>query len=292
MRTISILTTLGLTLALGTALAAEPLANRVAPPAPSAIALFESAGMRDVRAHVLTPRERLRVEAALAALPAPHRKMLESRLRHLSFVDGIPGHGTGLTAPVDGTDQFDITFRADLIDESLSSFLTTKERRLFVADGSGHSIVVEGTGTDALTYVLLHEATHVIDIAMGLAKHLDGPFLAGIWVARRELAPHLASSAAATTTFRGGRPIPVGQAVTIYDALAETPFVSLYATTTAQEDLAELVAWDAVQRRFGGTLVISILDVDGTLLKRYEPLGFPGVKARMARVDELLGQVK
>jgi hypothetical protein len=71
MRTMSILATLGLTFALGTAQATEPLVDRVAPPAQGAIALFESAGLRDVRAHLLTPRERLRVEAALSP---PHKK--------------------------------------------------------------------------------------------------------------------------------------------------------------------------------------------------------------------------
>jgi hypothetical protein len=74
------------------------LTGWVASPGSDAIASFESAGMRDVRPHVLTSAELTRVEAALKALPALHRDVLGNRLRHLSFVDGIPGEGTGLKA--------------------------------------------------------------------------------------------------------------------------------------------------------------------------------------------------
>lgn len=294
MRSKRMVTAAGIVLALASTLnnaaAAEPLASRVAAPAQSAIEMFEGAGMRDVRPHVLTAAERTRVEAALAALPPWLRTILDKRLRHLSFVDGIPGEGTGLTAKVADTGQYDITLRASLIDESLGTFLTTKERRLFEADGSGRSITVEATGTDALTYVLLHEATHVADGSLGITANMESPFVMGIWEGRRELMPLLAGSAAATTTFRGGRPVPLGKAETIYDALAQTPFVSLYATAAAPEDLAELVAWNEVLRRRHGTLVITIADAGGKVAKRYEPLGFPAVKARMARVDELLKQ--
>ncbi len=290
MRGKRIITAIGIVLALGNMAAAEPLASRVTAPAPGAIERFAGAGMRDVRPHVLTTAERAKVEAALAALPAAHRAVLEKRLRNLSFVDGIPGADIGMITDVGETGQFDFTLRASLIDESLGAYLTARERRLFEADGTGRSIVVEATGIDALTYVLLHETTHVVDVGMGITASMESPFVTGIWEGRTALTPALAGSTAATTTFRGGRPIPVGKAETIYDALAQTPFVSLYATAAAAEDLAELIAWNEVLQRRRGTLVITVVDAGGKVVKRYEPLNFPAVKARMARVDELLKQ--
>lgn len=294
MRSKRIVTAAGIVLALAATLnhaaAAEVLASRVTAPAQGAIERFAGAGMRDVRPHVLTAAERSKVEAALAALPAAHRAVLEKRLRNLSFVDGIPGADIGMIADVGETGQFDFTLRASLIDESLGAYLTTRERRLFEADGSGRSIVVEATGMDALTYVLLHETTHVLDVGMGITASMESPFVTGIWEGRNALTPALAGSAAATTLFRGGRPVPLGKAETIYDALAQTPFVSLYATAAATEDLAELLAWNEILQRRRGTLVITIVDGGGKVVKRYEPLGFPAVKARMARVDELLKQ--
>lgn len=270
--------------------AVSVLMERLSRPAPDVLARFESAGMRDVRPHVLSPVEQARVSAALAALPPLHRSVLEQRLRRLSFVDGIPGHGTGLTSTVRDTNQFDITLRASLLDESLSSFLTTKERRLFEPDGSGHSIVVEATGIDALTYILLHEASHVVDASLRISSQLDSPFVHNIWKSRTTLMPQLAASLAATTAFRGKERIPVRQAESVYDALSRTPFVSLYATAAAPEDVAELVTWHQVSQRYGGTLTISIVDGEGTPIKRYQPLEFTGVKGRMQLVDALLRQ--
>ena len=67
----------------------------------------------------------------------------------------------GLPLPVANTGLYDITLRASILNEPLSTFLTTKERRIFTDDGSGITVTVEGTGADALTYVLLHESTRM-----------------------------------------------------------------------------------------------------------------------------------
>ena len=264
------------------------LASRVAPAEREVIERFAAAGMRGVRQHELTPAERQRIENALASLPALHRLVLEKRLRRLSFVDGIPGSGSGLFSMVPGTGQFDITLHASLLDESLTSFLTAKERRLFVPDDSGLTVTVEGSGTDALTYVLLHEVSHAVDRALRLTGDRAGSFVDGIWNDDRTLAPPLAASAAAGTPFRRADPLPMARATAVYDALAHTPFVSLYATAAAAEDFAELVAWRHISTVYGGMLAISLRDGSGVEVKRFELLETPGVRERMAHVDALL----
>lgn len=268
--------------------AAPALAGRIGAPSQDVIATFASAGMREVRAHVLSDAERARVEAALAALPALHRALLDKHLHRLAFVDGIPGHGSGLTSRL-AQGGYDITLRASLLDQSLGAFLTDKERHAFTPDGSGRAVVIEASG-DALGYVLLHEASHVVDGALGLSTRADGPFTAGIWRDRTALAPSLAASPVATTAFRRAPALPASKAEAIYDALAHSPFVSLYASAAAPEDLAELLTWRALSRLHGATLAISVVDADGATLKRYAPLDFPGVKARMDQVDQLLRQ--
>ena len=124
---------------------------------------------------MLTPAERRRIEEVLAGLPALHRGVLEKKLRRLSFVDGIPGQGTGLTSRVEGSDQFDITLRASLFGESLSDYLTNKEGRLFAADGSGRTVRVEASGADALTYVLLGASKESAQLLFSSKK--DSPFM-------------------------------------------------------------------------------------------------------------------
>lgn len=264
------------------------LMTRVGPPSQSAVDEFKKAGMEGVRPHILTAPERAKVEAALASLPSLNRRVLDKELRYLAFVDGIPGEGTGLTGQVDKTGLYDITLRASIVDESLSSFLTTKERRVFSDDGSGIAVTVRGTGTDALTYVLLHESTHVVDSACGITAEPHSQFTSGIWAAHREMVSELASSTAATTYFHGGHTIGIGKAAAVYDALAQTPFVSLYATASRNEDFAELVAWDEVLKQHEGNLVIEVNDTHGKILERWEPLTFPKVQKRFAEVDELL----
>jgi len=266
----------------------EALMARVGPPSQQSLDEFKNAGMEGVRPHTLTAPERTKVEAALTSLPALNRHVLEKRLHYLAFVDGIPGEGTGLTSPAEEKGLYDITLRASIVDERLSTFLTTKERRLFVADGSGNVVTVNGTGADALTYVLLHESTHVTDLACSVTTQPHSPFLANVWAGPKEMVPPLASSFAATTVFRGGHPIAISNAATLYDALAQTPFVSLYATASPREDFAELVAWHEVMKHDHGNLVIALEDARGKTLRQWEPLTFPGVQRRFADVDRLL----
>ncbi len=266
----------------------EALMARVGPPSHLAIKEFKKAGMEAAKPHTLTPSERAQVESVLASLPRLNRRVLEKKLHYLAFVDGIPGTGTGLTSQDAKTGLYDITLRANILGEPLSTFLTNKERRAFTDDGSGLTVTVTGTGTDALTYVLLHESTHVMDKNCGITAAPHSRFTADIWASQQSMVPQLASSAATTTVFREGHPLGVGQATIVYGALAQTPFVSLYGTASAMEDLAELVAWREVLIQHQGNLVIEVNDASGKTLRRWEPLTFPGVQKRFEDVDELL----
>jgi hypothetical protein len=289
----------GLVLASGGAVAEDPpapgareiaasLMTRVGLPPKAVLDAFVGAGMSGVVPHALTLSERTKVEAALASLPPLLLSVLAKRLGHLSFLDGIPGSGSGLTSPADSSGSFDITLRTDLIDESLTEFLTNKERGVFFDDGSGLRVSVTGTGTDALTYVLLHEATHIVSAGTKINTGTDAIFSANIWTDRTTLVPGLAGSLASATTFRRGKRIPASKAAEVYDALTTTPFVSLYATAAAPEDFAELVAWHQIARRHDGELIIEISDKQGRTLRRYAPLDFPRVRARFANVDSFL----
>jgi hypothetical protein len=252
--------------------------------------------MRSVRPYVLTPAELAQVETALARLPALHRRALETNLRHLGFVEGVPGQGTALTSKVGDSMQFDITVRAGALRESLAEFLTTKERRLFEADGSGQSVSFDAEGADALTYLLLHEATHILDMSRQLTDRPGNAFGSGIWQASNNggltLAPHLAASPVAASRFRGAGLIPASRARVTYDALANSPFVSLYATAAPAEDLAELTAWHVVSHHYGHKIRLTVRDAGGAVLARYDPMQFPGVRARLPLLDQLLDETK
>jgi hypothetical protein len=269
----------------------QGLMTRVGSPSHLALDEFRKAGMEDIKPHVLTAAERSKVESALSSLPALHQKVLFRRLHSLAFVDGVPGEGTGLTSPDATKGLYDITLRASLLDESLSTFLTTKEQREFTADGSGVTVTVEGTGADALTYVLLHESTHIVDKSCGITTATENPFTADIWTGYLNLAPPLAASVAATTYFRGGRRLGSSKAASVYDALSLTPFVSLYSTASKEEDFAELVAWHEMLIQHHGGLIVAMEDSNGKPLRQWRPLDFAGVRKRFLDVDSLLTSV-
>ncbi len=273
--------------AIATPSVADELIARVGSPSKLAMKAFKKAGMQGVTPHTLTAEERSKVEAALKSLPTISKRVLEKKLHSLAFVDGIPGEGTGLTSPYAKTGLYDITLRASIVDESLSTFLTTKERRVFADDGSGTTVTVTGTGTNALTYVLLHESSHVVDKGCGITASPHGKFADGIWTSLKEMTSTVAADTP-KTYFRGGAKLPAAEAEATYDALSHTPFVSLYATASEMEDFAELVAWHEILDQHQGDLVIEVKDAHGNTLKQWHPLTFPGVQGRFANVDELL----
>jgi hypothetical protein len=265
----------------------QGLMARVGPPSKEALRDYKRAGMQDVKSHTQTDSERAEVAVALASMPTLNRQILEKHLHHLAFLDGIPGEGNALTSPATKKGLYDITVRASVLNESLSTFLTTKEHRVFTADGSGIAVYVEGTGVNALTYLLMHESTHVLDFSCNTTTEPHSRFLEGIWTDTYTMVPQLASSAAPTTYFHQGHPLGFGKAVIVYDSLAQSPFVSLYATASEHDDLAELVAWRQIMSH-GGNLSIEVKDSQGKTLRRWEPLTFPGVKERFMEIDELL----
>lgn len=190
---------------------------------------FKKAGMQTVQPHILTAEERTTVTAALASLSTLDTRVPKEHLHTVAFVVGVPGEGTGLTSPAEKAGLYAITLRASVIEEPLTTLLTNKGRRVCTEDGSGVTIAVAGTGTNALTYVLLHESTHVLDISCGITADSSSRFVQDIWTSHSTLAPSLAVLAL-KTYFRDGNPLPVAKASSLYDALAQTLFVSVYAT--------------------------------------------------------------
>ncbi len=271
---------------------ASRLRERITPPSDETIAAYRQAGAVNAQAHRLTEREWALVERAIEDLPPLHRQILERRLGRLSFIDAPSSTGTALTRAYDGADGgvlFEITLRADVLDTTLSEFLTRKEAALFTDDGSGYSVHVLAGATPALSYLLLHEATHVVDQDLGLSTDIR-PF-AALWTGYRDLAETYAAGPMGTSVYRRGPPIPMSQGPALYRALAASPFVSLYATASAGEDLAELSAWSTLSARCGIPLTIEVRDAAGRPVVTVEPLASPAVQNRFATLEALLTRV-
>jgi len=273
--------------------APDTLRSRVAPPDEEVLQAYRDSGVPNPTPHTLTDDEWAKIDAAISALPELHRHVLQQHLRRLSFVDVPPGGGNALTRVVDpkaAQKQFDITFRADLLHETLTEFLNFKESGIFEPDRSGQAVTIEAGDSSALAYVLLHEATHAVDAILGISATPNSRFQAGIWLDRTHLAPPHDRSMIQSTAFRRGPKTPLGKAQALYQALSHTPFVSLYATAAAGEDLAELVAWEQLATQRHQPLAIIVKNARGQITYRYEPLRSSLVRSRFPAVEELLAR--
>lgn len=274
---------------------AASLRARVGPPSALVLETYAGSGARDVASHRLTDAEWAKVDAAIAALPRLHRDVLQRHLRRISFVDTASGGGNALTSAAEsecGDRLFDLTFRAGLFEESLTAFLNDKEAGLFEPDASGMRVHIEAGGMDVLPYILLHESTHIVDGVLGISGDDRSAFRQDIWTPgeRRMLLPPYDANPVAGIAWRGGAKAPLGRAAELYRGLSRTPFVSLYASAAAPEDLAETVAWQQLATRFDVELLIEVKRADGGTVFRYAPLESPHVRARFTAVEALLAR--
>lgn len=275
---------------------ASPLESRVKPTSPAVLKLFDEPGAAAPTPHTMTPAENRKLSAAFAALPPLHRRVLRERLRSVSFLDGMPN--TALTSTVNPHESFpvhDITIRAAIFNEDVSDWLTQKEQTCFSAAGSPLSVSVEAGDLDAIRYVLLHEATHVVDSSLRITpnwrprKPTDAAppataFTEGVWTDRTAPIPRFSDPLLMRVKFRAnGRPIPIDQAEPVYTALRRTPFVSLYGSSNWYDDLAEYVALYHLTEKLGQTYRI-VIRKDGQETFAYEPMKSELVRGRIGQM--------
>jgi hypothetical protein len=273
-----------------------PLESRVKETPATVLKMFEEAGGAAPTAHALTEAERRKLSAAFAALPPLHRRVLSERLRSVSFLDGMPN--TALTSTVNPDEPYrlyHVTIRAAILREDVSEWLTWKERTCFEAAGSPLSVAVEAGKLDAIVYVLLHEATHVVDDCLRITPAIrsgdqpagDAPasaFTEGAWSGRTTPSPRYREPLLERVRYRaGGQTLAIDQAESVYAALRRTPFVSLYGSSNWYDDLAEYVALYHLTEVLGQPYRI-VIRKEGREAFAYEPLKSDLVRGRVGQM--------
>lgn len=231
-----------------------PPASRVGKTPRSVLSLFDEPGQPALKNHLLSDAERAKLVFAIQTMPPVHRRTLKERLRTLSFLDGMPN--TALTSTVNSDEAFklfDITVNAKILGQSVSEWLTEKERRYFNPAGSPLRVSIDaGTKIDALTFALLHEASHVVDacervtppfVAKGRGTQGVTPFVDGVWSELSVPVPAYRDSVRSRiwSSAKGGA-VTADQAPAVYASLRHTPFVSVYGARNWLDDFAEFVA--------------------------------------------------
>ena len=276
---------------------ASSLESRVMQTPATVLKMFTEARQPTPTAHTLTAVERRKLSTAFATLPPLHRRILGERLRSVSFLDGMPN--TALTSTVNPEEPyrlFDITIRAAVLGEDVSEFLTQKERTCFDTAGSPLSVSIETGQLDAIVYVLLHEATHVVDSSMRLtpvARPGDQPgvgapasaFTDGVWSDRTIVALQYRDPLLERVRFRaGGEALAIDRAEAVYAALRRTPFVSLYGSSNWHDDVAESVTWYHLTERLKLPYRIVIRNAAQEVFA-YEPMKSDIVRNRFEQMN-------
>jgi hypothetical protein len=276
----------------------SPLESRVKKTPASVLKMFKDAGDAVPTPHVLTEAEQLMLAAAFAALPPLHQRVLGERLLSVSFLDGMPN--TALTSPVNPDEPyrlFHITIRAAILREDISQWLTWKERTCFDASVSPLSVSVEGGKLDAILYVLLHEATHVVDACLQITPALAAgdppaggrpstPFTEGIWSGRTAYVTRYREPLLERVRYRvGGQPYAYDQAESVYTSLRRTPFASLYGSSNWYDDLAEYVALYHLTETLGQPYRI-VIRKDNKEVFAYEPMKSELVRGRVGQMKQ------
>jgi len=260
--------------------------SRITVTPPEILEQFRDAGMSPTE-HRLTKEEKEVIAAAFAALPPFHRWVLREHLKSISFLDNMPN--TALTSPIaeNGTFKlYHITFRAVTLHQNISEWLTEKERTCYQKGDSAYSVSLHGGTLNALTYVLLHEGTHVVD---GSIHIIGSDTIAGKirynaftkafkehkWNDITSIICPLPDSLVIKNRFRkGGALFRTSEAVQVYQGLQQIPFVSLYSTSSWHEDLAEFLAVYHLTQVLKQPFKI-IVTRNGRDILTYEPMKSP-----------------
>jgi hypothetical protein len=231
--------------------ASKPLIERVGKTPVSVLAIFRDAGMSP-KPFTLDEQNQQKLIDAISILPPLHQSVLKQRLRSISLVTDMPN--TALTSAVNPDDSiclFDITIRAGILNQSAADWLVEKESSCFDTEKSSFYLKADVGNLSAIQYVLLHEATHVVDAALeitpavrsnsgGVMLEHATPFTATVWEDARTPTDRYKDEGLMAIRFRpGGKVLEASQMKSLYEALGRTPFVSLYGSAARTEDLAE-----------------------------------------------------
>ena len=271
--------------------------------------------------HTLTDAERDQLHAAVAILPPRHRQILTERLHAFNFVDAMVVGGTVITLNDGEHDPlFDIAINASVFRQTASEWLTDKERSVFLASKLPLSVRIDvGPELDALAYVLLHEATHVVDQVEGITGLPDldwilkrvrsipqgwsdglpnnpfidadpflrpprDNFLDGVWDRLWDLEPRYVDPRRSRVEFYAPTgAIPADEMLAVYMSLATTPLASLYSGRNPLEDLAEFVTLYHLTEKMGRPYRI-ILGIEGIEILVFEPMSSPLIQSRFGAI--------
>ncbi len=272
------------------------LAARVAAPPPFLLEYLKKLdNAPEYEPYLPGPGEMASIRQAMSDLPPRHRKLMKGRLIGIYFIKNFKG--SGLTEwVVDRDDRVYavMVFNPSVLGKGISALLTEKERTCFRPDDPSYEITIDcGSKYSGFLYILLHEATHLVDYIEPVTPYTDrqykrhfrittagNDFTRNVWndydVPKRR---YLFTGKVAFYGLSAPQ-LNLSSAAAVYAELSGSPFVSLYGSLSWAEDLSELAAFYHLSRVLKQPYTIAVARGGKKILSIY-PLNAPEVKKRL-----------
>ena len=250
-----------------------------------------------------TPAERAMLSRYLTLLPPAHRRVMRHKLLGIYLVDHFSGAGlTDWVIDPANHSYYYLVLNSAVLTTSLDAWLTYKANSYFQPAPRLPALrVTSHTRFTALMYALLHEGAHMVDYDLGITPYVERqqralvasippstPFTKGVWTAQDQ--PIAAYDIPQRKNLNIYALFPAKQALprhtipTLFEYLRNSPFVSLYSTTSWNEDLADYLTDYHLQTKLGGRVQLELLDKDGSS-RRFAPLDATRQSARAAAIQ-------
>ncbi len=245
------------------------------------------------------------IKVYLDLLPQLNKEIMREKLLGIYFVNNFIGSGMADYVVDDERNIFTMLFiNPDTLKVRMNEWMNYRENTCFIEENDGIRIEVEcGDKYLGLLYLLLHESTHIVDYITSITPYtewtssqirkekinMDNIFIDGIWTDYRNQTNTYKKDFMGNVTFYGLSEGPIlkkSDAEKIYNNLLETPFVSLYASQSWAEDLAELETWYHYTEIMGQPYEI-LLYKNNEIKNIYKPMENELVQERLSILEQL-----
>lgn len=259
-------------------------------------------GVSDYDLYTLTDEEKRMFGEYIELLPSLYREVLQERLLAIYFVEDLVTSGLTDFVLSDSDDVYSILFiNPKVFELTISELITFKDQSCFIYDHEGPILQIDVSGDySGLLYILMHEATHIVDYALGITPYTDkslkqlhlvrkdeSDFVSRIWQDYDETVEYLFLSFPEKLNFYStdeDDKVSFDHLLGIYQELRNSPFVSLYSTINWAEDLAEYATFYYFTNDLNMDYKITIRE-NGTTIFDYSPFSSSLVVQRADFLD-------
>ena len=282
-----------------------PIVDRVVDIPDELLDLYSQGEDEELHRYHPSDAEKMEIAAWYKKLPVLHREVLQERLVGIYCVENFAGSGMAdwILGPDDSL-YVVLILHPRVFDLSASELLTYRENTAFREEDPEIEFSIElSEEVSGLAYILLHESTHMVDYVQRhtpfVAPNMetlfgtspaDTSFTDSVWRGYRSIRRSAVLSFQQDLRFYGlgGEPgLSNRSLVSVCEEIAQSPFASLYASTSWAEDFAEFVTFYYLVNSLGVRYAMTITQ-DGESVFSYEPMKSQTVLVRAHLLDSRL----